>query len=53
MEMAVQSREKLHQVALGLIRSAFPAPKGVRLVGVTLSNFQSQSGSEAAELPLS
>jgi DNA polymerase-4 len=53
MEMAVQSREKLHQVALGLIRSAFPAPKGVRLVGVTLSNFQSQSGSEASELPLS
>jgi DNA polymerase IV len=53
MEMAVQSREKLNQVALGLIRSAFPAPKGVRLVGVTLSNFQSQSGSEAAELPLS
>jgi DNA polymerase-4 len=25
--------------------------KGVRLVGVTLSNFQSQSGGEAAELP--
>jgi hypothetical protein len=27
--------------------------KGIRLVGVTLSNFQAQSGSEAAELPLS
>ena len=25
--------------ALGLIRSVFPPPKGVRLVGVTLSNF--------------
>ena len=28
-------------------------PKAFALVGVTLSNFQSQSGSEAAELPLS
>jgi hypothetical protein len=37
MEMTIQTREKLHQLALGLIRS----------------NFQSQSGSEAAELPLS
>jgi hypothetical protein len=46
-----QTREKLHQVAIDLIRSVFPPPKGVRLVGVTLSNFQSQSGGEAAELP--
>src|ERR1700735_2431301 len=50
-EMTIQTREKLHQLALDLIRSVFPPPKGVRLVGVTLSNFQSQSGSEAAELP--
>jgi len=49
-ETAIQTREKLHQVALDLIRSVFPAPKGVRLVGVALSNFRSQSGSEAAEL---
>jgi DNA polymerase IV len=51
MEMTIQTREKLHQVALDLIRSVFPPPKGVRLVGVTLSNFRSQSGSEAAKLP--
>jgi DNA polymerase IV len=51
MEMTIQTREKLHQIALDLIRSVFPPPKGVRLVGVTLSNFRSQSGSEAAELP--
>jgi DNA polymerase-4 len=51
MEVTIQTREKLHQVALDLIRSVFPPPKGVRLVGVTLSNFQSQSGGEAAELP--
>src|SRR5271154_4521406 len=53
MEMTIQKREKLHQLALALIRSVFPPPKGVRLVGVTLSNFQAQSGSEAADLPLS
>jgi hypothetical protein len=30
----------------------FPPRKGVRLVGVTLSNFRSQAVGEAAELPL-
>ena len=30
MEMPFQTREKLHQVALDLIRSIFPPPKGVR-----------------------
>ena len=53
MQMTIQTREKLHQLALDLIRSAFPPPKGIQLVGVTLSNFQLESGSEAAELPLS
>jgi DNA polymerase-4 len=53
MQMTVQTREKLHQVALGLIRSAFPAAKGIRLVGVTLSNFQARPVSEPAELHLS
>jgi DNA polymerase-4 len=51
MEMTVQTREKLHQVALDLTRSVFPPPKSVRLVGVALSNFRSQTASEAAELP--
>lgn len=51
MELTIQTREKLHQFALSLIRSVFPPPKGIRLVGVTLSNFQAQSGGEAAELP--
>jgi hypothetical protein len=50
MESAIQTRHGLHEVALDLIRSVFPPPKGVRLVGVTLSNFRSQSGGEAAEL---
>ena len=51
MESAIQTKEKLRQVALDLIRSVFPPPKGVRLVGVTLSNFRSQSAGGAAELP--
>jgi nucleotidyltransferase/DNA polymerase involved in DNA repair len=53
METTIRTREKLHQLALGLIRSVLPLPKGIRLVGVTLSNFQAQSNSEAVELPLS
>jgi DNA polymerase IV len=51
MESGIQTWHGLHEVALDLIRSVFPPPNGVRLVGVTLSNFQSQSGSEGAELP--
>lgn len=35
----VSSRERLHSMSLDLIRSVFPPPKGIRLVGVTLSNF--------------
>jgi DNA polymerase-4 len=52
-EMTIQTREKLHQVALDLVRLVFPPPRGVRLVGVTVSNFRTQLGSDAAELPLS
>src|SRR5271154_1954590 len=35
----VESKAVLHAAGLGLIRSVFPPPKGIRLVGVTLSNF--------------
>jgi DNA polymerase-4 len=51
MEMTIQSREKLDQVVLDLIRSAFRPPKGVRLVGAAFSSFRSQTASQAAELP--
>ncbi len=51
METAIATRDKLHEVALDLIRSVFPPPKGVRLVGVTLSNFRSQIVSEGTQLP--
>lgn len=37
---AVESRAGLHEASLALIRSVFPPPKGIRLVGVTLSNFR-------------
>ena len=51
LETTIETRDRLHEVALDLIRSVFPPPKGVRLVGVTLSNFRSQRDSEGAELP--
>jgi DNA polymerase-4 len=35
----VDGRAMLHEASLGLIRSVFPPPKSIRLVGVTLSNF--------------
>jgi DNA polymerase-4 len=35
----VESRALLHDASLALIRSVYPPPKGIRLVGVTLSNF--------------
>lgn len=46
----VESRAALHEATLALIRSAFPPQKGVRLVGVTLSNFMKHI--EATETPL-
>ena len=51
LETTIDTRDRLHEVALDLIRSVFPPPKGVRLVGVTLSNFRSPGASEGAELP--
>ncbi len=47
--LLVDSRSKIHEASLGLIRSVFPVPKGVRLVGVTLSNFAPEAASLAAE----
>jgi DNA polymerase-4 len=50
-ETTIQTRERLHEVALDLIRSIFPPPKGIRLVGVTLSSFRSPNVGREAELP--
>ena len=51
MEMTIETRERLHQIALDLIQSVYPPPKAFELVGVSLSNFRSQIASEVAELP--
>jgi len=48
----VSSRAVLHEASLGLIRSVFPPAKGIRLVGVTLSNFAGGRGGGDTELSL-
>ena len=37
---------------MGLVRTLFPAEKGIRLVGVTVSNLGGASGPPTGELPL-
>ena len=46
----VASRERLQEVSLALIRSVFPPKKGIRLVGVTLSNFADVSNDSYGDL---
>jgi DNA polymerase IV len=53
METSIETRDSLHEVALGLIRSVFPLPKGTRLVGVTISNLRSQNAGEGSQPPVS
>lgn len=36
----IASQSVLHELSLGLIRSVFPTQKGIRLVGVSVSNFE-------------
>ena len=50
-ETAIETRDKLHELALELIRTVFPPQKGIRLVGVTLSNFRLPNTCGEAELP--
>ena len=47
----VAEQAQLHQASLDLIRSIYPPRKGIRLVGVTVSNFDAAAG-EVAGLPL-
>lgn len=49
--VAVATQAQLRQTSLDLIRTVLPPPKGIRLVGVTVSNFDS-GAEEAPELPL-
>jgi DNA polymerase IV len=48
----VESRAILHEASLALIRSVFPPAKGIRLVGVTLSNFHTPTDRDPTELGL-
>jgi AhpD family alkylhydroperoxidase len=52
MEFPIDSQGQLNEVALTLIRSVFPPTKGIRLVGVTLSNFRSPEVNPEEQLPL-
>lgn len=48
---AVTRQAQLRQASLDLIRSVFPPEKGIRLVGVTVSNFEMPTHEDAG-LPL-
>ena len=50
-ETPIETRDKLHELALELIRTVFPPQKGIRLVGVTLSNFRLPNTGAETELP--
>jgi len=44
---------ELVALARGLLATVFPAPRGVRLLGVTLSSFEAEpSAAEASQLRL-
>jgi DNA polymerase IV len=42
----VRSQAALHEATLGLIRSIYPVEKGIRLVGVSVSNFEHADGAQ-------
>ncbi|PXA84754.1 DNA polymerase IV [Nostoc sp. 3335mG] len=48
----VDSQAALREASRALIRSVLPTPKGIRLVGVTVSNFEKQPGRVGEALPL-
>lgn len=50
--VAVTSYNALRQAALELIRSVLPTEKGIRLVGVTVSNFVEVQTPAMIELPI-
>lgn len=47
----VDSQALLHAIALELVRSIYPARLGIRLLGVTLSNFAAEEAEPEAEGP--
>jgi DNA polymerase-4 len=48
----ILERAMLRQASTALVRTLFPEAKGIRLVGVALSNFETASSGAGGELPL-
>ena len=48
----IASHDLLHRASIELVRTLLPPAKGVRLLGVTVSNFEEASVNAADELPL-
>lgn len=51
-QTVVMSHEHLRRASLDLVRSVFPPAKGVRLVGVTVSNFADMASAPGEQLPI-
>jgi DNA polymerase-4 len=51
--MPVESRSMLEQVSVELLSGIIPVPRGVRLLGITLSSLNTESGSSVRQLALS
>ena len=49
---AITSRAIIEQLALAILQPHFPPPRGVRLLGVTLSNFDATIVAENRQIPL-
>ena len=49
---AVIHRNQLHEASLELVRSIYPPETGIRLVGVTVSNFEVPAPEDVPSLPL-
>jgi DNA polymerase-4 len=49
----IGSQGELERISLELLRPCFPPPRGIRLLGVTLSNLAAREGRSQAQLALS
>lgn len=49
----IRSEEALRELADGLLEATFPAPKGIRLLGMTLSSLLDGSDGDEPQLSLS
>ena len=48
----ITDRDQLHRTSLDLVRSIYPPETGIRLVGVTVSNFEAPVREDVPALPL-